>query len=133
MAFRALGFAVALALLPSAALAQNAGPALAAAARAPIATPRMSPVTAPATRPRAWNSGASSPASLCSRFHPVPAIGAKSWRPTPSPPRAATSRRWAIRPTRLPARFENAATFGTINYTSSAAIPAHWPRPVRST
>ena len=129
MGFRAAAFAAALSLLPQVALAQNAGPALAAAA-------------APGHR------DAANVARDGAR-HPVPSLefwglkpgmtvieiapGGGYWSEILAPYARATNGKYIAAtgsPTqKLPAKFENAATYGTIGYTvfsgsSGALAPA---------
>jgi predicted methyltransferase len=117
MAFRALGLAVALALLPSAVLAQNAGPALATAAKG-----------AQREAAHVARDGARHPTQSLEFWGLKPGMtvleispGTGYWSEILAPYALATKGRYIVamgNPTaRLPAKFENAATFGTINYT----------------
>lgn len=129
MTFRALGLAAALALLPSATLAQNAGPALDAAVNGPQRDAALKA-----------RDGARSPAASLQFWGLKPGItvlevspGGGYWSEILAPYALATKGRYIAamgNPTqRLPAKFENAATYGTINYTvlnrdSGALAPA---------
>jgi predicted methyltransferase len=117
MAFRALGFAVALALLPSAAFAQNAGPALAAAAKGAhrdAASVARDGARRPVEALQFWGL---KPGMTIIEVSP----GGGYWSEILAPYALATKGRYIAamgNPTqRLPAKFADAATYGPISYT----------------
>jgi len=117
MAFRALGLAAALSLLPAAAFAQNAGPALAAAVNGPqrdAALKARDGARHPAESLEFWGL---KPGFTVVEVSP----GGGYWSEILAPYALATKGRYIAAMgnpiQRLPAKFENAATFGTISYT----------------